>query len=627
MCGICGKVDFSGRVVEPKLIETMCGALVHRGPDGEGIHTAPHIGLGQRRLAIIDLDPRAVAPLSNEDASVWVTFNGEIYNFKELRSRLIARGHTFKTETDTEVIVHLYEEHGFDCVRHLRGMFAFAVWDGKKKILFAARDRLGKKPFYYARTSSSFVFASEIKAITENPEIGVSPNYGAIDQFLTYSYTPSPATAFEGIHKLPPAHTLICSSDGSLLIDRFWSPPNQQRAALRDGDLRAELTRELNEAVAVRLNSDVPLGVFLSGGVDSASVVALMAQQSGKAIKTFSIGFEEPEYNELPQARLVAEMYGTDHHELVVRPIDADFITKLVHFYNEPFADSSAVPTFYLSEFARKYVTVALSGDGGDELFSGYSRYGQLRHWATVDVVPRAVRSTLSSSVRSVLEVLPYSNTTARYSRGLYMFGGDLPHRYDLIMSVIKPEEKRQLYTESFRSHLRSDYPFALRLTNFEWDASMDDYDWMMRNDQSFYLPDCLMTKVDVASMAHGLEVRCPLVDHKLTEFVATIPSNMKRRADKGKLIFKDTLGQLLPKGTLQKPKTGFGLPVSAWLRRELRDLLTSILLDDVAARRGLLNVHFVRRMVDEHIAGKRDWGYRLWTLLMLEMWFRQFID
>jgi asparagine synthase (glutamine-hydrolysing) len=352
-----------------------------------------------------------------------------------------------------------------------------------------------------------------------------------------------------------------------------------------------------------------------------------MAQQSGKPIKTFSIGFQDEAYNELPQAKLTAQRYGTQHHELVVQPIDADFIQKLVHYYNEPFADSSAVPTFYLSEFTRRHVTVALSGDGGDELFSGYHRYGHLQKWGTADIVPQPVRATLVSPFRSVIGALPYGRATARCTRGLYMLSARLPDRYDLEMSTVKPEERDQLYAGEFREHLKRGQTQGKVLTRLEWEESMDELDWMMRNDQSFYLPDCLMVKVDVASMAHGLEVRCPFVDHTLMEFASRIPSRLKRSSHEGKIIFKSAIRSLLPEEILQKPKPGCGLPVSSWLRRNLNSLTRSMLLDDVAARRGMFNVAFVRSLIDEHMSGRRDWGYRLWSLLMLEMWFREFVD
>jgi len=625
MCGICGKMDFSGVEVERAIVVRMCQALVHRGPDAEGIYTAPFIGLGQRRLSIIDLSPRAVAPLPNEDGTVWVTFNGEIYNYRELRAGLARRGHTLRTETDTEVVAHLYEELGLDCLGELRGMFAFALWDAGRRRLFAARDRLGKKPFHYARTTGGLVFGSEIKALTTDPDVRIAPNYRAIDHYLTYQYVPSPLTAFDGIFKLPPAHYLTCDADGTVAVRRYWEPPATEKLDAVPAEIEAELLHRLREAVRMRLVADVPVGAFLSGGVDSATVVALMAEASDRPVKTFSIGFEDATYDELPFAREVAERYGTDHHEFVVRPEAAEILPKLVHHYNEPFADSSALPTYYLSRLTRQHVTVALSGDGGDESFAGYDNYAAVAAWGKADVMPAGARRALSLTLAAALDRLPYHDATARVSRGLSMLGGRLPERYRLQSTILKPQEKAAGYTQYFRALLR-EAP-ANGLVELAWDEAMDPLDWMMRHDQHYYLPDCLMVKVDVASMAHSLEVRCPLLDHPLVEFAARIPSALKRDASGGKLIFKRAVARLLPPAVLARRKTGFGVPLGRWFRGELADLLRGSLLDERARRRGLFVPSFVARLVDEHTAGRRDWSTRLWALLCLELWFREFID
>ena len=627
MCGICGKVNFTGAMVERALVARMCETLIHRGPDDEGIYTAAHVGLGQRRLSIIDLSSRAVSPLPNEDGTVWVTFNGEIYNFQQLRAELLEQGHVFRTATDTEVVVHLYEVYGIECLAHMRGMFAFALWDARLKRLFAARDRLGKKPFFYTRTDSAFVFGSEIKAITADPDVRVAPNYQAIDEYLTYQYVPSPLTAFDGISKLPPAHFLICETDGALKVERYWHPPLAEKTKASTSDIETELLDHLRDAVRIRLVADVPLGAFLSGGVDSATVVALMAQASGRPVKTFSIGFEEDSYDELPYARQVAERYGTQHHEFIVRPDAAEVLPRLVWHYNEPFADSSALPTYYLSKLTRQHVTVALSGDGGDENFAGYENYGQVLAWAKADAIPAPVRRALARGFTAGLDRLPYNNATARTSRALYMLGANLPGRYRLHSSILKPEEKRASYTPHFLA-LINDRPAAGNgPANLPWDEDMDPLDWMMRHDQHFYLPDCLMVKVDVASMANSLEVRCPFLDHRLIEFMATIPSALKRDASGGKLIFKRAARDLLPPAILARRKTGFGLPIARWFRGGLADLLRGALLDDRARRRNLFHPNFLHRMMEDHVAGRRNWSNRLWALLLLELWFQEFID
>jgi asparagine synthase (glutamine-hydrolysing) len=625
MCGICGKVDFTGAMVPEDLVDRMCRTLVHRGPDAQGIHVVPGIGLGQRRLSIIDLNARAVAPLANEDGSVWVTFNGEIYNFRELRAQLEERGHVFRTATDTEVLVHLYEEFGVDCVQHLRGMFAFALWDAPRRRLFLARDRLGKKPLFYARTPTALIFGSGAGAVLADPSIEAHPDFAAIDAYLTYQYVPSPMTAFAGISKLPPAHYAVCDAGGTLQVVRYWRPPAGPTSTRSAGELRDELLWRLREAVRMRLMADVPIGAFLSGGVDSATVVALMSE-SGRRVKTFSIGFEDAAFNELAFARLVAGRYDTDHHEFMVRPDASDVLPKLVHYYGEPFADSSALPTYYVSKVARAHVTVALSGDGGDETFAGYENYRAVAKWDRYDAVPYPIRRAVAQGATAVLDRLPYTNSTSRAARGARMWAGPVPERFRLQTAIFKPEEKQAAYAPEFRALLDAQ-PASAPVVALGWDEHMDAVDWMMRHDQHFYLPDCLMVKTDVASMAHGLEVRCPLLDHTLVEFAATIPSQMKHDADGGKRILKDTVRDLVPAAVLAKPKTGFGVPLARWLREDLSEMVRGTLLDDRARRRGLFVPAFVARLIDDHQSARRDWSARIWALLFLELWFREFID
>ncbi len=627
MCGICGKVTFSGSRVDKALLSRMCRTIVHRGPDDEGVYVGPGIGLGQRRLSIIDLRRSATAPLSNEDESVWVVFNGEIYNFQELRARLASRGHIFRTATDTEVIVHLYEEYGTDCLAHMRGMFAFAVWDSQRALLFAARDRLGKKPFCYARTRSSFVFGSEIKAVTADPEVSIAPNYQAIDSYLTFQYVPSPLTAFEGVLKLPAGHFLLCQADGTVKVKRYWEPPMPEKTKAKAEEVEEELVWRLRESIRLRMIADVPLGAFLSGGVDSGAVVALMAQEGGKPVKTFSIGFTDEAYNELSFARLIAERYQTEHHEFMVKPEAAEVLPLLVRHYNEPFADSSALPTYYVSMMARQHVTVALSGDGGDENFAGYDNYAAVARWAEADRVPRVLRRAAHRTMASVLASLPYYASIGRMERALRWFAADLPERFLLQLSILKPEEKRALYTPRFLSLLRSDFAPSSRVCELPWDRARGALDWMMCHDQHFYLPDCLMVKTDIASMANSLEVRCPLLDHEFVEFAATIPTALKRDQHGGKRILKSALRSLLPREIVAKRKTGFGVPLNSWFRGELAGLLTGTLLDGRAAKRGLFDPRFVGKMVEEQVGGRRNWSSRLWALLCLELWFRTFID
>jgi asparagine synthase (glutamine-hydrolysing) len=626
MCGIAGKVDFTGRPVSEAVLRRMCDAIVHRGPDAEGYHCEPYIGLGERRLAIIDLSEQANPPLSNEDDAAWIVFNGEIYNFRELRSGLREEGHVFRTKTDTEVILHLYEKHGVECLSHLRGMFAFAIWDSRKRILFAARDRFGEKPFFYSRTPAAFVFGSSLNALIADSDVTSDPSFTAIDSYLSHQYVPSPLTAFAGIFKLPPAHYLLCDSQGDLKIARYWSPPVGEKTRAGEAEISTELVRLLRDSVRGRMISDVPLGVFLSGGIDSGTVAALMAMESSRPVQTFSIGFEDESIDELSYARKMAERYGTDHHEFVVKPSTAEVLPLLVRHYGEPFADSSAIPTYYVSKLAREQITVALSGDGGDESFSGYEHYPDTDRWSPADFVPLPVRRQVSGAMQSLLESLPYGNLTSRMNRAWQMVGATLPDRYRTHLSIVKEDEKRACYTPYFRSLLEGSNGTS-HLQDLPWDKSMDRFDWMARHDQNFYLPDCLMVKTDVASMANSLEVRCPFLDHKLVEFAATIPSSLKRKGRSGKAILKRAVRNLFPADVLQKPKTGFSVPLSRWLRTDLAGLLQATLLDERCARRGLFRPSFLKMMIDEQIDRKRDWSNRLWAFLFLELWFREYVD
>lgn len=627
MCGICGKLIFKDSIPKPDLIRAMCQTIVHRGPDDEGIYTAPHIGLGQRRLSIIDLANSACPPMANEDRTVWLVFNGEIYNFPELRKQLQERGHSFATNSDTEVIIHLYEDEGTACLQKLRGMFAFALWDTRREILFCARDRMGKKPFCYAVTPQSFVFGSEIKAITANPDISTAPDYKAIDLYLTYQFVPSPLTAFNGIKRLRPGEYLTCDLKGNVKTQRYWEPPLSKRNSAPQEDIEDELLQRLRESVRMRMISDVPLGAFLSGGIDSATIVALMAQESARPVKTFSIGFEEEAFNELSYARLLAERYGTEHHELIVKPNAAEVLPLLVRHYNEPFADSSALPTYYVSKMTRQHVTVALSGDGGDESFAGYDNYAAILSWNKWDAWPLWVRKILADGGRGLLSSF-HNNSVARLRRGLAMFGAaNVKARRLQFGTILKPEEKRLAYTPLFRELIAKPPVPEDPLAVYPWQEGMDALDWLMRHDQNFYLPDCLMVKTDIASMANSLEARCPFLDHKFVEFAATIPSQLKRDSKGGKLILKKSVKDLLPKEILNKPKMGFALPIAKWFRSDLSPMLKETLLDKTFQRRGLFEQSLLQKMVNEHINGRRDWSNRLWAFLFLELWFREFID
>lgn len=626
MCGIVGKVAFGSEAIPRELIGAMATKLHHRGPDAQGVHVGPHIGLGQTRLAIIDLSESGNPPLSNADDTVWIVFNGEIYNFQELRSLLPDGKYVFKTKTDTEVLLHLYQEFGPKCLQHLRGMFAIAIWDVRAQRLFAARDRLGKKPFYWTKTAQGFVFGSEIKALMADPSVSRQPNFRAIDAYLTHQYVPSPLTAFEGIHKLAPGHWMTCDLHGQISIERYWAPPESAPAPFRsEEEVMKEILTRLNECVRLRLISDVPIGAFLSGGIDSGTVVALMAQQMSQPVKTFSIGFEEEEFNELPYARLVAQKYGTDHQELIVKADVKGLLPKLVEHYNEPFADSSSIPSYYVAEMARRQVTVVLTGDGGDESFAGYSHYQQTLRWQKADAVPYWMRAALGGGLDHILGMPPYNNTLARARRVIRSLAGNLPQRYALQMSIWKPEEKAFAYTRNFAG--LADHSVSSHFLTPDWREGMDALQWMMRQDQSRYLPDCLNVKTDIASMANSLELRSPFLDHTLMEFAATIPSSLKLRGGRSKWILRQAASKLLPPELLSKPKTGFGIPLAHWLRSDLRSLAEEHLFDARAQRRDLFQPSRIKTMWGEHQSRSRDWSSRLWELLILEMWFRRFID
>lgn len=624
MCGICGRVAFDGSVQDRDLIGRMTATIAHRGPDAVGIHVAPGVGLGQTRLSVIDLRQEANPPLATAGGTIWIVFNGEIYNYLEIRASLEQEGVRFSTASDTEVLLRLYEKRGVACLALLRGMFAFAIWDGRAGRLFAARDRLGKKPFYYHYSRNALVFGSEIKAISADPGVSVAPDFRAIDQYLTWQYVPSPGTAFSGVRKLPAAHYLVCDQAGNLEVRRYWNLPPVDNSLDDAKEIEPRIRELITSSIELRLRADVPIGVMLSGGVDSGTVAAIAAQLSPRRISTYSVGFEDDSLNELPFARQTARRYGTDHHEIVLRPRFADVLPKLIWHYNEPFADPSALPTYYVCQHLRQGVTVALSGDGGDENFAGYSRYAEVQRWSLLDAAPRALRKLLASPLRSLSRALPYTNLGARIDRGLNLFAEDSIGRYLQQVSIFKAQERAACYSDFFLDSIGGLPDRSLPLVDVG--GQFAPVDWMMRYDLATYLPDCLMTKTDVASMANGLEVRCPLLDQELVEFAATIPWRFKLGKSGGKDIFKRSVSDLLPAQVRTRQKTGFGIPVAEWLRGELQPLMRDAILGAAFVGRGLFRPEFVRRMVDEHVAGKRDWSNRLWALICLELWFREFI-
>jgi asparagine synthase (glutamine-hydrolysing) len=629
MCGIAGKLHFDPtRRAEREILERMNAVQVHRGPDDAGIHCQGPVGLAHRRLSIIDLSPAGHQPMANEDGTIWIVFNGEIYNFQDLRPGLLERGHRFRSRTDTEVILHLYEEHGVGCLPYLRGMFAFAIWDGRNRQLFLARDRLGKKPLCYQWDAEAFRFASEAKAILQDPAVPVRPDPEGISLYLTYGYVPSPVSAFQGLCKLPPAHYLTCR-DGEVKVVRYWRLRRDTKQHRPEAEWCEEIRARLEEAVRLRLISDVPLGAFLSGGIDSSAVVAMMSRAAGGAIKTFSIGFDQPEYDELAYARRIAERFATDHHELVVRPDAVAVLPKLTWHYDEPFGDSSAVPTYYVAQMTRQYVTVALNGDAGDENFGGYPRYVANLLAASFDRWPGA--GLFRRGIRWGLRLFPRSGrrTTLLYRGRRFLEGlTESPERrYARWICHFSGERKAELLQPEFRKLLGDDDALEVLLAAYRESEAPDFADATMAVDTALYLPDDLLVKVDIASMAHSLEARSPFLDHEFMEFAATIPSDLKVRGREKKIILKRALAGILPEEILHRPKMGFGVPIDHWLRHELKDLAYDTLLSPQALARGYFRPEAVKRLLDEHTRGAADWHYLLWTFLMLELWHRTFVD
>jgi asparagine synthase (glutamine-hydrolysing) len=627
VCGITGQVRTDGRPVERETIDAMCAAQEHRGPDSRGIHLDSKAGLGIQRLRVIDLET-GDQPIYNEDRTVAVVLNGEIYNYRELRRDLQRRGHDLRTHGDTEVIVHLYEEFGADCVERLEGMFAFALWDTRRRRLLLARDRLGKKPLLYAERAGALSFASELTALLADRDVPRDLDADALDCYFTYQYVPAPLTAFQAVRRLPPGSTLTYE-EGRVSIERYWRLRYEPRQVPETPELHEEILRLIRQAVTDRMISDVPLGAFLSGGIDSATVVAAMAEASPEPVRTFSIGFEEEDWNELPNARLIAERFSTAHEELIVKPDLVSIIPKVARHYGEPFADPSSVPSFYVSEMARRGVTVALNGDGGDENFAGYHRYvTALRTHRIGSLLPGPIRRGIGAlGARSDPHGDPTRavNRARRLARSLALSDRD---RYARGMELFAADQRTRLYGEGFAERLgRQRDP---RLLEDTWDdGSADDLvNQMLEVDVNTYLPDDLLVKVDIASMAYSLEARSPLLDHRLLEFTAGLPGSQKVRGTERKVVMREALRGWIPDRILDGPKRGFGLPmVGRWFRGDLRSYITDVLTDPATLGRGYFNGDYVRELLSRHQDGSRDNSMQLWSLLMFEIWQREVVD
>jgi asparagine synthase (glutamine-hydrolysing) len=626
VCGIVGIVRNDDRPVDESLLSRMCEAIRHRGPDDDGFYRNGSVGLGMRRLSIIDL-AGGKQPIHNQGRTAWIVFNGEIYNYQELRADLEKRGDRFYTNSDTEVIIHLYDRYGDECPKYLRGMFAFAIWDETKQSLLLARDRVGKKPLLYAEPNGQLIFGSEFSALLLHPDVGREIEPAAIHQYLSFLCVPAPLTAYRSIKKLEPGHTLTWHQ-GQSEIKRYWQPDFSHKLKISEAEAGERALEMLRESVRLRLISEVPLGAFLSGGIDSSAVVALMAEQSSAPIKTFSIGFDEQDFSELGHARRVAEHLGADHHEFIVRPDALEVLPTLVEHYGEPYADSSAIPTYYVAKETRQYVTVALNGDGGDECFAGYERYAAMQMAEKYHRLPRALRESV---IERAINLLPASELKRSRSRDLKRFlqAASLPRveRYLRWVSVMDTAAKDALYTKEFRHRIAGQNPADVLAPWFAQANGLGILDAVLLTDTMTYLPNDLLPKVDIATMAVSLEARSPFLDHHVIEFAASLPENLKLRGLTTKYLLKKILGKLLPQENLTRRKMGFGVPLAHWFRGSLKQFVREVLLTERASKRGIFEPAAVARMVEEHTTGQRDHAHPLWTLLMLELWFQRFID
>jgi asparagine synthase (glutamine-hydrolysing) len=628
MCGIAGFVE-SPETSTPlaadaarALVHRMCDVIRHRGPDDEGTMVEDGVALGMRRLSIIDLST-GHQPIANEDQTVWTVFNGELYNFRELRKELEAAGHRFATATDTETIVHGYEEWGADAIGRLRGMFAMAIWDARAKRLLLARDRIGIKPLYYAEGGGRLYFGSEIKSVLCARDVRRELDFNSLDHYLSFLYTPRDASIFTSIKKLPPGHVLTWI-DGQHRVEPYWRFPRGETFRGDETEAIAGLRSVLVDAVRAHLVSDVPVGAFLSGGVDSSLVVGLMAETSEGAVKTFSVGFDEPEFDELAHARRVARHFGTEHHEFVVRPKAIEILDPLISHFDEPFADSSAIPTWYVSQMARGHVTVVLSGDGGDELFGGYDRYVPNGRVAKVDRLSRLSPGAVRGVAAAIAECLPHG---ARGKNFLRHVARDEEGRYLDAIRFFAADEKPALLSPEVRRRITLPDPEVRLSSHFEESTGLPWPSRMMRFDALTYLPEDVLTKVDRMSMAHSIESRVPLLDNEVVAFASALPAAFKIKNGRRKHVLKEVAATMLPRDLLDRRKQGFGVPLGHWFQGKLRDVFADTLLSKPALSRGYFQQGFVRRLMDEHLSGKRDHALRLWQLVVFERWHEQYVD
>jgi len=613
MCGIAGIINTNGKVIEKTEVQAMIQRLAHRGPDDQGIYIKENVGLGHSRLSIIDLTETGHQPMTNGDASLHIVFNGEIYNYKELKRDLQAQGARFRSTSDTEVVLRLYEKEELECVRKLRGMFAFAIWDEKKKRLFVARDRLGQKPLKYFWDGKHFLFASELKALLTHPCVPRIVDWGCIGHYLSLQYTPTPSTGLLHIKKLPPASTMVLEND-KLTIDQYWKLDFRKKLSLTESEWQERIREKLDEAVRLQMRADVEVGAFLSGGVDSSTIVHFMAQQAAKPIHTFSVGFDEKEFNELPQAKLIAERYGTEHHELHVSTENlTELLPQLVSMYEEPYADSSAIPTSLISKATSEYVKVALSGDGGDENFAGYPRYNALARNIQFEWAPKTLRRISWKASRALA-----GSSTFLYRLERFLEAESLDKKYYKYFAYFTDEEKSSLFTHRFPSTAEH---IAKMLHAHGW-SSTPSLDTAFETDLQSYLLDDVLPKVDIASMQYGLETRSPFLDHHIIELAAQMPADLKLRGEKNKHILKEAMRGTIPNEILFGKKRGFSVPLLKWMKRDLNQYAKEVLHNG----RLVSENHIKQKKLEElfkRLAKHNNLydAYKVWTILVLELW------
>lgn len=625
MCGICGIITCEPNRIEASVIQQMCQTLLHRGPDDDGLYVDSQAALAMRRLSVIDL-VTGQQPVSNEDGSIWLVFNGEIYNYRQLRAELRQQGHIFVSESDSEVVVHAYEAFGEAFLNRLNGMFAIAIWDKSRGRLLLARDHLGIKPLYYWAGHDQIIFGSELKALLAHPELPRQIDPVALDQFLTLEYIPSPRTIIQDVSKLEPGHYLVWEN-GRSETRPYWHIPTELQLPSTEAGLTEQLRELIDDAVGLQLVSDVPLGAFLSGGIDSSTIVAAMSQRATEKVRTFSVGFEDDTYNELPFARQVASRFDTHHEEAILAPDIVDLVVKLSAHLDEPLADFSIFPTYLVSKLARQFVTVALSGDGGDELFGGYDTYVAQKADRIYGLLPGTLRQKFLPELFDKVPPQPAKKGLINKAKR-FVEGGALPKalQHTRWMIFLKESEKNQLYTPLLRQSVNG-HTNEILLRHFEKAGSREALAQQQYVDIKTYLADNILTKVDRMSMAVSLEARVPLLDYRIVEFALNLPAHMKMQRGQTKVILRRAMRDRLPAAVLNKPKQGFSIPLKHWLRGPLRPLMTDLLAEERVRRRNYFNPQTIQMWMSEHLDGKVNHSHRLWSLMLFELWHQENLD